>query len=189
MKFKFGIVYLVMALIIIAGISVFVYNKFFDKNLTEETTRYDFFGTELVFRHDLRTAQNISVYPDEGSILNKVWSPDITKLNIVYVPTVNASEENGALTVNIFEIRFKLDVAYRNPNFNWINEFASEELQSFENISISDDTLVIALYRPSQSDRTAVELDGNVVSIKGTTPLELDLATIKFLMSALNITV
>lgn len=151
--------------------------------------RYDFYGTEFVFRDDLRMAQNIPAYPDEESILQKVWNHDITKVNIAYVPTAEPSEENSLTALNLFEIRFKLDVAYRNPNFNWINEFASTELQSLDDIKQSYDTLTIVLVRPSLSDRTAVEMDGNTVYIKGITPKEFDLATIKFLMSALNITV
>lgn len=152
-------------------------------------TRYVFFGTELQFRDDLRIAQNISVHPDEKSILYKVWDPQITKVKIAYIPTQEPSDENSLLALNIFEIRFKLDVAYRNPNFNWINEFTSIELSSFDDINQTNDTLVIVLVRPSLADKTVVEMDGNVIYIKGQTAEDLDKATIKFLMSALNITV
>lgn len=162
---------------------------YYYSSMSKPITRYNFYGTELEFRDNLRKAQNISAYPSEEDILHKVWDPDITKINIVYVLTENASDENSMVALNVFEVRFKLEVAYRNPRFNWMNEFSFEELKSFAGINHSNDTLVIALVRPSLSDRTAVELNDSVVYIKGTTREGFDMATIKFIMSALNITV
>ena len=176
---------LILVLLVGIGIAGFAYYQ----SLPKEITRYNFYGTELEFRNDLRAAENVSVYPDKESVLHKVWDPDISKVNIVYVPTANSSDENSIIALNTFEIRFKLDVAYRNPNFNWINEFTSTELKSFDDIEQRNDTLVIAIVRPSLADETAVELDGHVVYVKGKSPEDLDLATIKFLMVALNITV
>lgn len=186
MKISFGkkqLFSLIILILILAGIGGLIYYQ----TLPKEFKRYNFYGVELEFRSDLRNAKNISVYPDEQSILHKVWDPDIYKINIVYVPTKEPSDENSVLGVNAFEIRYKLDVAYRQ--FNWINEFTRTELESFENITYTNDTLVIALIRPSLADETAVELNENVIYIKGKTPEEFDRATIKFLMVALNITV
>ncbi len=185
MKFKEKLPQLTALVMILAGIGAAVYYQ----TLPKEVTRYDFHGTELVFRKDLRLAQNISVYPDEKSILNKVWDPEITRVDIAYILTPEPSEQNSMIALSLFEVRFKLDVAYRNPNFNWANEFTSTKLESLENINQTNDTLVIALVGPSFSDRTVVEMEGNVIYIKGKTAEEFDLATIKFLMSALNVTV
>lgn len=179
----------VLVVIVSIAIAVGVTWVYYYLSTPKPVIRYNFHGTEFVFRDDLRLAQNISVYPDEESILNKVWDPNITKINIAYVPTEGPSDENSLIALNVFEIRFKLDVAYRNPNFNWINEFTSTELSSLDEIIQTNDTLVIALVIPSLSDETTVRLDGNVVYIEGKTLEEFDLATIKFLMSALNITV
>ncbi|MEK6909979.1 MAG: hypothetical protein AABW61_02790 [Candidatus Aenigmatarchaeota archaeon] len=184
MKLSKQLPYLIIFIILVGVGGVLYY-----QNLPKEMIRYNFYGTELEFRDDLRSAQNITVYPNEESILNKVWNPEITKINIAYVLTPEASDENSMIALNAFEIRYKLDIAYRNPNFNWANEFTSTELSSYDNITQTDDTLTIALVRPSLSDSTGVELDGNVAYIKGKTPKEFDLATIKFIMSALNITV
>jgi hypothetical protein len=173
---------IVLAVGAIAGVMYY-------QNSVKEITRYEFFGTPLEFRADIRAAQQIPVYPNQQSVLLKVWDPDITKINITYVLTPEPSGENSMVALNLFEIRYKLDIAYRNPNFNWINDFAVVELESFDDISQTNDTLVIALVRPSLSDRTAVEMDGNVIYIKGRTAQEFDLATIKFLMSAMNITI
>lgn len=182
-KQKFALIVMVSV-----AIAIGVTGTYYYFSTPKPLIRYDFYGTEFVFRDDLRLAQNISAYPDEESILNKIWDPDITRIDIAFVLTPEPSEENSMIALNLFEIRFKLDTAYRNPRFNWMNEFTSTQLQSFDDINQSDDTLVIALVRPSLSDRTAVEMDGNVVYIKGSTPREFDLATIKFLISALNIT-
>lgn len=175
--------FILVLIVAVAGMAAFVYYQ----NIPREIIRYNFYGAELVFRDDLRNAKNVTAYPDEESILNKVWDPEITKINIVYVPTPEPSVENSMLSVNAFEVRFKLDIAYRQ--LNWINEFDSAELKSFENISYPNDTLVIALVRPSLADSTAVELGDNIVYIKGKTSEDLTRATIKFLMVAMNITV
>ncbi len=152
-------------------------------------TRYDFYGAELVFRDDLRLAQKIQVYPDENAILNKVWDPDITKISIAYVNSSESSLDNGLVAVNAFEIRYKLDVAYRNPNFNWFNEFEQIQLESLDNVTQADGTLVIVLVPPTLADTTEVRMIDNVVYVKGTTREDFDRATIKFLMASLNITV
>ena len=184
MKLSKQLPYLII-FITLAGTGGLLYHQ----TLPKEITRYNFYGTELQFRADLGSANNVSVYPDKESILNKVWDPEITRIHIVYVLTSNTSEENSLIALNAFEVRYKLDVAYNNPKFNWANGFTSEELQSFENISQANNTLVIVLVLPSLSDKTAVEMDGDIVYIKGQTARDFDLATIKFLMSALNITV
>ncbi len=178
-----------LIVVVSIAIAIGVTSLYYYSTTPKTVTRYNFYETELQFRDDLKAAQNISVYPDEKSILDKVWDPDVTTINIAYVPTENESQENGFIALNVFEIRYKLDIAYHNPRFNWANEFTTTKLDSFENITQSGDTLVIALVSPSLADKTVVELDGNVVYIKGVTPKEFDLATIKFLMSALNIMV
>lgn len=176
--------YIVAGVIILAIVGGLFYYR--SQHSYKPLTRYNFRGIEFQFRDDLRLAQSIPVYPDETSILNKVWDPGITKINMVYVPTAEPSNDNSMLSLGIIEIRYKLDRAYQE--FNWVNEFTSTELNSYDNITSSNDTLTIVLVRPSLSDKTAIELDGNIAYIKGMTGKEFDLATIKFLMSALNIT-
>ncbi|MEM5807648.1 MAG: hypothetical protein QW818_00780 [Candidatus Aenigmatarchaeota archaeon] len=146
-------------------------------------TKYNFYGAELKFRHDLREAKNISVYPDEETILNAIWNPDIINVSIAYVN----SSDNSIVAVNAFEITFKLGVGY--SRFNWFINFVPMEVESFENLKGSKENLIIALIPPSQSKETKVKLEDNVIYITGKTNKELDLATMKFLMSALNITV
>ena len=177
--------YLIFLIIIFTIIGGAIYYQ--NRNSQKEITRYKFYGTEFQFRNDLRAAQTISLYPDYKSILDKVWDPNITKINIAYIPTAESSTENSMLSLSVIEIRFKLDIAYHE--FNWANEFTGTELKSFDDINSTNDTLTIALVRPSLSDKTGVELHGNIVYIKGKTEKEFDLATTKFLMAALNITI
>lgn len=185
MKFSIGRrqAYYLVAFVLVAVLVGVVYYK---ASSPREIKQYDFYGTEFVFRDDLLKAKNISIYPDEVSLFKEVWNPDVYRVKLVYVPTKEPSAENGMLAANIFELRFKLDLAYNK--FEWGNEFTTSELETFENISYANDTLVIALVRPSLADRTAVELHDNIVYIKGMTAEDLDRATIRFLMAAMNIT-
>ena len=175
----------IAAVIVLAIIGIAYYVKTAGSN--GPMTRYDWDGTPVSFRADLRQAQNVSAYPDEKSIYNEIWNPGVYRVKIAYVSTENVSSENGMLAAEAFEVRFKLDLAYKKHN--WENEFSTLESKSFDNLSSANDTMIVAIYRPSQSDRTGVELNGNIVSIKGTTQQDLDLATMKFLMIAMNITV
>ena len=146
-------------------------------------TRYTFQGTELSFRDDLRLAKNVSVFPSEEAILYTIWNPNIQNITIAYMN----STDNQFTAVNAFEVAFKLNVAY--GQFSWFVNFVGKEVESFDNLNASDENMVIVLVPPSLADDTAVELDRNVVYIKGKTQQEFDLATMKFIMAALNITV
>lgn len=188
MKFNLSIKhlsYLIVFIVLIAAVAGYSYYK----SKPKEITRYDFYGTDLQFRGDLRAAENVSVYPDSQTILNKVWNPNITKINITYVLTPEPSEDNSLIALNAFEIRYKLDVAYNNPRFNWMNSFASADLKSLDDVVQFNDTLSIVLVSPSFTNETVVEVDGNVVYIKGNTPENFDRAVIRFIMSALDIAV
>lgn len=176
---KRQLLYALGFIVIIAGIGGFFYYQ----NSPKEVTRYNFQGVELSFRDDLRAAKNISAYPSEEAILNTIWSADIQNITIVFTN----SSDNQFTAVNSFEITFKLSVAY--GQFGWSINFNGREVDSLENLNGSTDNLVIALVPPSLATDTGVELNDNVVYIRGKTPQEFDRATIKFIMSALNITV
>jgi hypothetical protein len=168
---------LAAAVVVAAALS---YNVLFSD---KPVTRYTFQGVELSFRDDLRLAKNISLTPSEEAILYTVWNPDIQSINIVYMNTT----DNQFTAVNAFEVAFKLNVAY--GQFSWFVDFKGEEVKSFDNLNASDENLVVIMVPPSLADETGVELERNIVYIKGKTRQEYDLATIKFIMAALNITV
>ncbi len=177
---KFGkrqLVFLAFLLIATIAIAGLTYTE------SKPVTRYEFQGVELSFRDDLRLAKNISVYPDEKTILDMIWDPEIQNITIAFVD----SSDNQLTAVNAFEITYKLNVAYNQ--FGWVVNFNGEEVESFTDLSGSVENIVIALVPPSLAADTGVELNSHTVYIKGKTQKDFDLATIKFLMSALNITV
>ena len=170
------------ALVVVIGVIAGIY-YFTQSSESKPITKYKFQGNELSFRDDLRLAKNISVYPDEQAILNKIWSPEIQNITIVYKDT----SDNQFTTVNAFEITFKLRVAY--GQFSWDINFDGKEVESFDNLNGSVENLIVALIPPSLATDTGVEMKDHVVYIKGKTQKEFDLATIKFIMAALNITI
>lgn len=169
--------------LLIIGLIIGAWLTFSNNSRNEPITQYNFQGVTLSFRDDLRLAQNISLIPDNEAILNTMWSKDIQNVNIVFR---NVSD-NQYTAINAFEIAFKMDIAYRQ--FDWFINFDTMEVESFENLTGTPENISVVLIPPSIADKTQVELKDNVVYIQGKTPKELDLATIKFIMSALNITV
>jgi hypothetical protein len=170
-------IFLAIALVVAAAIS---YNFLFSD---KPVTKYTFQGVELSFRDDLRLAKNITLAPSEEAILYTIWNPDVQSISIVYMNTT----DNQFTAVNAFEVAFKLNVAY--GQFSWFVNFTGKEVESFDNLNATDENLVIVMVPPSLALETSVELQRNIIYIKGKTPQEFDLATIKFIMAALNITV
>ncbi|MBI2542747.1 MAG: hypothetical protein HYW24_00995 [Candidatus Aenigmarchaeota archaeon] len=176
-KQKFVLVVTVSIAIAFGGTGLVYYMK------TKPITHYNFYGAEFEFRDDLREAENIPIYPDKETILNTVWNPDIHNITVVYIDSAN----NSIVAVNAFEITYKLTIAY--SRFNWFIEFVPMEVTSFENLKGSNENLIIALVPPALSDETKVELIEGVVYVKGATVKDFDQATIKFLMTSMNITI
>lgn len=181
MKFKFG--YSIILPVLVIALIIGGWLTFSNSPKDMPITQYKFQGADLSFRDDLRLAQNISISPDEESILNTIWGENIQYITIVYMNTSD-SQFTG---INAFEIAFKLNVAYRQ--FNWFVNFDTLEVESFENLTGNPENLLVVLIPPSLANKTQVELKDDVAYIQGTTQKEFDLATIKFIMSALNITV
>lgn len=145
--------------------------------------RYNFYGNQLEFRDDLRYAQNISIYPNEESILYAIWDPEILNVTIAFTDT----PDNQIVAVNAFEIAYKLRIAYLT--FNWDVPINGMEVESFENLTGDRQHLIIALVPPYLTNETGVEMRDSVIYVKGKTYEDFDRATIKFLMAAMNITV
>lgn len=169
-----------LAIVVVAVVGIIYFNSI---NSEKPVTRYKFQGVELSFRDDLRLAKNISVYPNEESVLNTIWDPDIQRITIAFMNTT----DNQFTAVNAFEITYKLNIGY--GQFNWLVGFEGKEVDSFESLNGSKENPIIVLLPPSLSNETSVELNDNIAYIKGKTQKEFDLATMKFIMSALNITI
>ncbi|MBI2084015.1 MAG: hypothetical protein HYT70_00120 [Candidatus Aenigmarchaeota archaeon] len=180
MKFKFSMnraLIFTVIVAIIAAAGIFYYQQ------TTPITSYTFYGQDITFRDDLRSSDAVPIYPDREAVLNTMWNPDIQDVTIVYVN----STDNGIVAVNSFEIAYKLRIAYLT--FNWNVPVYGMEVDSFENLTGSNENLIIVLVPPSMADETSVEMHDGAVYIKGKTSQELDRATIKFLMASMNITV
>lgn len=136
-------------------------------------------GQLLKFRVDLREANKIRVYTDESSVYNLLWNPEIKNLTIVFM---NTSDMNYT-EVEAFEIAFKLKIAYMSSNFPV--KISGQDVSSFENLTKED--VFIALIPPSISNETSVRVEDNIIFIRGKSFKEFDLATVKFLMIALEI--
>ncbi|MBI2547645.1 MAG: hypothetical protein HYW23_04370 [Candidatus Aenigmarchaeota archaeon] len=181
MKFRFGkkqLALLVACLVVVAAVGIGIY-----LSTPKEIKHYNFYGTQIAFRDDLRNAKNISVYPDDKAIQAAVWNPDLKNITIAFVN----SSDNNLMAVDSFEITYKMSIAYNK--FDWFINFNGKEVGSFGNLTGTKDNLVIALVPPSIANETKVEMKDNVIYIKGKTPVDFDRATIRFIMSALNITV
>jgi hypothetical protein len=67
--------------------------------------------------------------------------------------------------------------------------FTADIISSYDNIIANESYPVIALIPPSMTNSTSVVATNNIIYIQGNTTEGFDLATIKFLMSALDIKV
>jgi len=171
----------ILILILIAGIfsGIFLYMKYFPRPIT--TINY---GDRVVaFRQDIREAAKVPVFPTEGYLYNELIHQQVQNITIVFKP-VNFSE-NAYYVLEEFEIIPKLTLAYERirtrPSFN------GYAVDSYENLPGKIQNPIIALVHPAYANETAVVVDGHVIYIKGKTHKDFDLATIKFLLVALDV--
>ncbi len=171
--------FIVLLAVIVLSIGIIAY-KF---SGPKPVTSYNYYGIPMNFRADLRQADNVSVYPDDLTIYNTIWNEKNENLTIVFVN----SSDNSLVIIEAFEITFKLKLAF--GLFNFPVNITGMEIGSYSNISTDENHPIIALIPPSLANDTVVGLKDNVVFIEGKTKQEFDLATVKFLMSALDIKV
>jgi hypothetical protein len=177
---------IIVILVVVIGIaSVYIIYHFYPS--PTDTKSYNFFGIRIPFRTDLYKANNISVYPDNETVYNMLWGPQLKNITIVWVN----SSENNMVTVEAFEITYKMNLAYKHiGNLNGVNinvVFNHMEVSSYDNLTATENNPIIAIVPPIFSNETAVRAENNVIYIKGKTFEEFDLATVKFLMVALAI--
>lgn len=186
MKISISKEVIVVFLVIVVGIAcVYIIYHFYPSSTT--TSTYNFFGIKLPFRTDLYKANNISVYPDNETIYNMMWGSQLENITIVWVN----SSENNMVTVEAFEITYKMSLAYEHIGYlNGVNinvMFNHMAVGSYDNLTATENNPIIAIVPPKLSNETAVRAENNVIYIKGKTFEEFDLATVKFLMTALAI--
>jgi hypothetical protein len=141
-------------------------------------------GTQVNFRQDLREAEKIPIFPpSEDDIFNELFNTGV--INITFVFKDAGESQNPYYILEMTEIINKLTFAYsrinREVNFNAI------PIDSYDNINATYYNPVIALIHPIYANSTFVMHKDHIIYISGKTYKEFDLATIKFLMIALNI--
>ncbi|MEM5772733.1 MAG: hypothetical protein QXL86_00700 [Candidatus Aenigmatarchaeota archaeon] len=152
---------------------------------------WNYHGTNLKFRINLRDVEKIEIYPSENAIKKEILNNFVENITIIFKPGDEII--NAHYAVEVFEITYKLTVAYKLnlayiPNFNVIN------VTSYENLKGTRENPIIALVHPIYSNETSVKLDNHVIYIQGKgarSPAEqlrnFDLAVAKFLMAVLDI--
>jgi len=141
-------------------------------------------GITITFRQNIREAKNVLVFPpNEDAIFNMLFAASVRNITIAFKP---ASEtENPYYILQEFEIVNKLKFAYlrysRDITFNAV------PVEDYSNLNGTYFNPVIALIHPVYANETSVRFKDNVIFISGKTYKDFDLATIKFLIIALNI--
>ncbi|MEM7821632.1 MAG: hypothetical protein QXX38_02370 [Candidatus Aenigmatarchaeota archaeon] len=139
-----------------------------------------FDGTLLVFRENLKEASKIKTHPSENLIYSTIWNSEVKNITIAFINTSDISY----VGIQAFEIAFKLRIFMLKNNLSiGIN---SKEIEDFNIITTKENPYII-LVPPSISKDTAVMAEKNLIFIKAKNYKDFDLATIKFLMIALNI--
>jgi len=152
-----------------------VYYFFFPKSIKS----WNYYGTELEFRVDLKEANKIFV-SDEVSVYNLLWDRETKNVTIVFTN----SSDMGLVAVEAFEIANKLKLAQlilkRDIGISTI------EVSSFD-INSTKQNPLIALIPPSISNETAIKIKDDVIFIYAKDKNDFDLITAKFIMIALEI--
>lgn len=138
----------------------------------------------FVFRADLREANKIPVYPSKDAVYLKLINPIVKNVTIAFK---DAGEENYYYSLETYEIVYKLSLFYKIKGME-VN-FDSMQVDSYENLPGKFQNPIIALVHPKFSNETAIRIEDHVIYIQGKTAEEFDLATVKFLVSAMGIEV
>lgn len=143
-------------------------------------------GQTVGFRADLREANKVLVYPNEGILYYELINPLVQNVTIAYKP--GNEKENALYLVNVIETINKLTFKYKTrfdyvPNFNEL-----VPIESYENLPGKIQNPIIVFVPPSYSNETAIRLEeGHVIFIKAKNYKDFDLATVKLLMVVLGI--
>ena len=144
-------------------------------------THYNYYGTQLDFRSDLKEAQKMPVYPNEALIVDTVFNPFVQNLPVVFQDT----SQNSLVYVEAYEIGYKMRTAYLTIN-RQVNINSRVVNFTEQGMLINP---VIVLVPPVLANETSVRVSNFTVIISAKTLKEFDLVTDKFLMVAMGIKV
>jgi len=137
--------------------------------------------TEFGFRRDIREALKVKI-ENSSEIEKALWNPRLKNLTLVFVN----SSDNLLVKIEFFEITYKLAQAYKLKNRSI--SIAGKAVESYEGLKGSEANVWIAVIPPYFTSHTKVWFKDWVVYIEGKNPKDLDLATIRFLLTVLNST-
>lgn len=185
LKFTRNQLLMTIAAVIIAGVVVFYFYLNFP-SFPREITEINYYGVPVGFRADLREASKIPVYPSEDVLYYQLMNPTVQNITVAFKP---ATENNAYYSLEILEIVPKLKLAYTILGYDPKFENKPIELESYENLWGKIKSPIIAIIHPEYANETSVRYENHVIFISGTDLNNLDLATVKFLMVALDIKV
>ncbi len=141
------------------------------------------YNEEVVeFRNDLRKAKEIPVYPNDEAIREILFSNSTKEITIAFKP----AENNSIYAIEAFEITYKL-LRYVYPSYGFLPKFRGINVSSYDGLEGSKANPLIILIHPIYSNETSVRVEDYKIFISGVTEEEFDLATIRFLMAAMDI--
>jgi hypothetical protein len=143
---------------------------------------YNYKGVEVVFRANPVEALNVSVYPSDKALLEAVMNASVKKIYVAFVD----SKDNNLVAVNGFEVSNKLAIVFR---LSGVQKTIKGLPVSSYNLTGTSSTLFIALIPPALANTTGVWLEDNAIFISGKTNKDFDLATVRFLMSIMEVVV
>lgn len=142
----------------------------------------------LQFGVNLRDARNVPVYPNANAVANVI---NVSRINGVTFVLQNTSDDYSS-KVEAVEIVLKLSTAYNIFDTNFYDPNSNHEpliVKSFDNLNATQRNPYIVLVPPSISDGNYVKVVGNSVFISGKTQHDFDLATAKFILSSIGISI
>ena len=148
-----------------------------------------FGGVVLHFRANLNEAKNVPVYPNETVLKSVLLNKNVEGIGIAYVPN---DTENSYYLAASYELAYKLTI---------INRYYFNETKAIDSVPVNSSLEafsmasfqrpIIMLMGPPQTDQTAVNVAGYLITVQGSsfeeselnrTYNELDLATDKLLL-------
>ncbi|MBD3155243.1 MAG: hypothetical protein GF368_01145 [Candidatus Aenigmarchaeota archaeon] len=142
----------------------------------------------FTFRRDVRRALKVDLFPKE-ELLHELFT-NYRVRNITILFKAGTPETNALYELETIELTYKL-FRYDDITRGMVRprkSFNAEEIENYENITREDSVLKIILVPPEFSDETRVSAGGNRIWVYGRTDKEFDLATMKAILSIMNVT-
>jgi len=169
-------IFYVLIIILLIFLLVYLYSYF------KPVTSINYKGRTFSFRDDIKAANKIKVHPDEKTIHDMFWNPNLENITIIFKPLEKGS---GYYMLESFELTYKLSAMYLLNGMK--KNFDALQVNTYENINGSENVLKIVLVHPQLTNKTSVEGRNNLIFIHAKDYRDFDLATIKTILVAMGI--